>query len=168
MDSDTEELFNAAECDMKSNTTYKKYPAFQAHIEEDVLPRKDSWSLLFRIREKLPTSSVNTTNYVESSFRWTKECQFNRHRAYNMLDLLKVIMDDSQYHAFRDMDVLYAVNMELWLNVNVKCYLGQVKDPFKHKSIVSTTQIIPSFDVVLTENPEMRAVFMFLGTGKKT
>ena len=92
--SDTEELFNAAECDMKSNATYKKYPAFQAHIEEDVLPRKDSWSLLSRIREKLPTSSVNTTNYVESSFRWTKECQLNRHRAYNMLDLLKVIMDD--------------------------------------------------------------------------
>ena len=62
------------------------------------------------------------------------------------------------------MGVFYIVNMELRL---CECYLGQLKGPCKHKSIVSTTQNIPSFDVVPTENPEMRAVFMFLGTGKK-
>ena len=45
--------------------------------------------------------------------------------------------------------------------------MGQLKGPCKHKSIVSTTQNIPSFDVVPTENPEMRALFMYLGTGKK-
>ena len=179
------------------------------HIEEDVLPRKNSWSLLFRIQEKLPTSSVNTTNYVESSFRWTKEYQFNRHRAYNMLDLLKIVMDDLQYHVRRcvDMgnnlltsrvdnqrsrylahkslidpsrivridsssflvpsetkaDMFYVVDMDLRL---CECYMGQLKGPCKHKSIVSTTQNIPCFDVVPTENPEMRALFMYLGTGK--
>ena len=147
---------------------------------------------------------------MESSFRWTKECQFNRHRAYNLLDLLKIVMDDSQYHARRCVDmannlltsrlnnqksrylakkssidptrivrldeasfsvpsetqkeVFYTVNMDLRV---CDCYMGQLKGPCKHKSIVSTTQNIPSFDVVPTGNPEMRALFMFLGTGKK-
>ena len=208
--SDTETLFKKAVTEMKNHTLYKKYPAFKSHIEQDVLPRKDSWSLLYRIHQRLPTSSVNTTNYVESSFRWTKEYQFNRHRAYNLLDLLKIVMDDSQYHARRCIDmgnnlltsrlnnqksrylakkcsidpskivridsstflvpsetkkeVFYEVNMDLRL---CECYMGQLKGPCKHKSIVSTTQNIPSFDVVPTENPEMRALFMYLGTGKK-
>ena len=61
-------------------------------------------------------------------------------------------------------EVLYEVNMDLRL---CECYMGQLKGPCKHKSIVSTTQNIPSFDVVPTENPEMRALFMYLGTGKK-
>ena len=45
--------------------------------------------------------------------------------------------------------------------------MGRLKGPCKHKSIVSETQNIPSFDVVPTQNPEMRAIFMYLGTGKK-
>ena len=209
--SDSDQLFTKAENGMKNYVLYKKYPAFRQHIEEDVLPRKEKWSLLYRINEKLPTSSVNTTNYVESSFRWTKESQFNRHRAYNLLDLLRIVMDDSQYHARRciDMannvltsrlknqksrylakkssidptkivriddssfsvpsetvkDVFYTVNMDLRL---CDCYMGQLKGPCKHKSIVNLTQNIPSFDVVPTMNAEMRAVFMFLGTGKKS
>ena len=208
--SDTDKLFQKAEKDMKKHPLYKKYPAFKKHIEEDVLPRKELWSILYRIKEKLPTSSVNTTNYVESSFRWTKEWQFNRHRAYNLLDLLQVVMDDSQYQARRciDMannvltsrlrnqksrylskkttidhtkitridetsflvpsetkkDIFYTVNIALRL---CECYMGQLKGPCKHKSIVSETQNIASFDVVPTQNPEMRAVFMYLGTGKK-
>ena len=208
---DTEILFEEAEKDMKADPLYRKYPAFKKHIEEDVLPRKDTWSLLYRIQERLPTSSVNTTNYVESSFRWTKESQFNKHRAYNLPDLLRIVMDNSQYHARRCIDVAnnlltsrlkkkqksrylarksaidpskivriddssfsvpsenrkgvsYTVNMDLRL---CDCYMGQLKGPCKHKSIVSQTQNIPSFDVVPTESPEMRALFMFLGTGKK-
>ena len=181
------------------------------HLEEDILPRRDKWSLLYRINEHLPTSSINTTNIVESSFRWTKENQFNRHRAYNLLDLLKVVMDDSQHYARKciDMannvltgrlrsqksrylskttsidvnsivkiddstfivpsetkkDVQYIVNMELRL---CQCYLGQLKGPCKHKAIVSESQHIPCFDVVPIESPEMRAIFMHLGTGRKT
>ena len=103
--SDTEELFDLALEEMKHDEIYLKYPLFQNHVETEVLPRKDEWSLLYRVKEKLPTSSVNTTNYVESSYRWTKESQFNRHRAYNILDLLKIVMDDSQYHARRCIDM---------------------------------------------------------------
>ena len=61
-------------------------------------------------------------------------------------------------------NVFYEVNMELRL---CECHIGQLKGPCKHKSIVSTTQNIPSFDVVPTQNPEMRALFMYIGTGKK-
>ena len=100
--SKTEEEFVESENKMKSNALYQKYPAFKSHVEVNILPRKNLWSLLYRISEKLPTSSVNTTNYVESSFRWTKEQQFNRHRAYN---LLHIVMDDCQYHARRCIDV---------------------------------------------------------------
>ena len=209
--SDTEDLFNQALEEMKAQELYKKYPQFKDHVETDVLPRKDEWSLLYRIKERLPTSSVNTTNYVESSFRWTKESQFNRHRAYNLLDLLKIVMDDSQYHARRCIDManntltsrlmnqksrylaqkssidaskivkidefsfsvpsetvqdkFYTVDINLRL---CTCYMGQLKGPCKHKTSVSLTQDLPSFDVVPTKNSEMRSLYMFLGTGQKT
>ena len=208
--SDTEELFNSALEQMKNHEIYKKYPQFIHHMESNVLVRKDEWSLLYRLKERLPTSSVNTTNYVESSFRWTKESQFNRHRAYNLLDLLKIVMDDSQYHARRCIDManntltsrlinqksryvtqkssidvlkiekideftfsvpsetvkekFYTVDINLRL---CTCYMGQLKGPCKHKAIVASTQNLPSFDVVPTENPEMRALYMYLGTGHK-
>ena len=208
--SDSDKLFKKAEKDMKKHPLYKKYPGFRKHIEEDVLPRHELWSVLYRIKEKLPTSSVNTTNYVESSFRWTKEWQFNRHRSHNLYDLLQIIMDDSQYHARRCIDMANNVltsrllnqksrylskktsidhtkivridensflvpsetKKDVFYNVNIslrlcECYMGQLKGPCKHKNIVSETQNIASFDVVPTQNPEMRAVFMFLGTGKK-
>ena len=103
--SDTERLFDSALTEMTADELYAKNPQFKKHIETDVLPKKDQWSLLYRVKEKLPTSSVNTTNYVESTFRWTKETQFNRHRAYNLLDLLRIVMDDSQYHARRCIDM---------------------------------------------------------------
>ena len=113
-----------------------------------------------------------------------------------MLDLLNIVMDDSQYHARRcvDMgnnlltsrlnnqksrylaqksskdpsrilridsssflvpsetkaDMFYVVDMDLRL---CECYMGQLKGPCKHKSIVSTTQNIPCFYVVPTEMP---------------
>ena len=204
--SDTNELFEEAENELKENVLYHKYPAFMKHIEDDILPRHQEWSLVYRINEKLPTSSINTTNYVESSFRWTKEWQFNRHRAYNLLDLLHIVMDDSQYQARKCIDMannvltsrlknrksrylskktnidhtkivkidettflcpsetkketFYTVDMALRL---CECYMGRLKGPCKHKSVVSETQNIPSFDVVPTENPEMRALFMYLG-----
>ena len=206
--SDTNEQFEEAEEHMKENDLYHKYPALMKHIEDDILPRHEEWSLVHRINEKLPTSSVNTTNYVESSFRWTKEWQFNRHRAYNLFDLLQIVMDDSQYQARKciDMannvltsrlknqksryltkktkidhtkiikidettfmcpsetkkDTFYTVDMALRL---CECYMGRLKGPCKHKTVVSETQNIPSFDVVPTENPEMRALFMYLGKG---
>ena len=209
--SDTEDMYNISLNSMKDHETYRKYPQFAHHIETSVLVRNDEWSLLYRLKERLPTSSVNTTNYVESSFRWTKESQFNWHRAYNLLDLLKIVMDDSQYHARRCIDManntltsrlktqksrylfpktsidvskiekidestfsvpsetvkdkFYTVDIELRL---CTCYKGLLKGPCKHKAIVASSQALPSFDVVPSENPEMRSLYMYLGRGQRT
>ena len=58
-----------------------KYPQYQGHLMRDTFPKMDAWSLAHRITNKLPTSNNNTNNLVECSFRYTKEDQFNRHKA---------------------------------------------------------------------------------------
>ena len=152
---------------MKNHTLYKKYPAFKSHIEQDVLPRKDSWSLLYRIHQRLPTSSVNTTNYVESSFRWTKEYQFNRHRAYNLLELLKIVMDDSQYHARRCIDMgnnllTRRLNNQKSRYLAKKCSI----DPSKIVRIDSSTFLVPSEtkkEVLYEVNMDLRLCECYMG-----
>ena len=61
--SQTEEDFNAALCDMQEDSTYLKYPNYQNHMRENVLPRKDEWSTLHRVQAQLPTKNVNCSNY---------------------------------------------------------------------------------------------------------
>ena len=82
-----------------------KYKNLKGHIKETLLPRKDEWSLAYRYKNKLTTHNVNTTNYAEVSFRLTKENQFNRVKAYNLPDLLDIILDDSIYYVNRCIDV---------------------------------------------------------------
>ena len=53
----------------------------------------------------LPTHSTNTSNYIEASFRLTKDGQFNRTKAYNLPDLLDIILDDSVYYMKRLLDI---------------------------------------------------------------
>ena len=60
-------------------------------------------------------------------------------------------------------DVIYLVDTE---TRDCTCADGASRGPCKHKMLVSLTQDLPSFDVVPTSSPEMRQVFMFLGTGK--
>ena len=165
--SDSDQLFTKAENVMKNHVLYKKYPAFRQHIEEDVLPRKEKWSLLYRINEKLPTSSVNTTNYVESSFRWTKESQFNRHRAYNLLDVLKIVMDDSQYHARRCIDMANNVLTSRLKNQKSR-YLAKKSfiDPSKIVRIDDSSFSVPSEtvkDVFYTVNIDLRLCDCYMG-----
>ena len=71
----------------KNDHTYNKYVNFKKHMEEKVLPRFSEWSLKERLEKKLPTHNQNTTNYVEYSFRMTKDVQFSRLKAYNLTDL---------------------------------------------------------------------------------
>ena len=60
-------------------------------------------------------------------------------------------------------DVSYMVDMNMR---SCSCPVGVSRGPCKHKMIISLTKNLPSFDVVPTDNPEMRKVFMYLGTGK--
>ena len=101
----TSDEFEEKEKELFDDATVKKYPQFVAHIKNDILTRKPEWALSERINSKLPTHNTNTTNYVEVSFRLTKDNQFNRVRAFNLADLLDIILDDSAYYAMRCMDV---------------------------------------------------------------
>jgi hypothetical protein len=215
--SETENDFDEAQTEMEENPTFQKYPNYEARMEL-ILQRKDEWSLVYRINSQLPTNNVNVTNYVESSFRETKENQFNRHRAFNLVDLVQIVCDDSKHYANKCIDiannqltsrlrnqksrflvnrgklgkrkvninpskivleedgtyavpsetkkdVIYTVDMTLRI---CSCPHGMLKGPCKHRNIVSTTQNIPSFDVVPEQSPEMRAMWMHIGTGKQT
>ena len=70
-------------CLEELNLTCLKYQQYQRHLTEDTFP--------YRVTNSLPTSDNNTNNLVETSFRYTKEKQFNRHKAYNLPDMLSLI-----------------------------------------------------------------------------
>ena len=55
--------------ELYSAPVIQKYPQYQKHLMQNTLPRIERWSLYHRVAKKLPTSSFNTTNLVESSFR---------------------------------------------------------------------------------------------------
>ena len=77
-----------AEKRLFEDETTAKYPQYVQHIKKNILPRKEEWAISDRIENHLNTHNVNTTNYVEISFRITKDNQFNRVRAFNLPDFL--------------------------------------------------------------------------------
>ena len=81
-----------------------KYPQFQRHLKKDTLPKLKAWSIARRISDKLPTSSHNTNNLVESSFRYTKDIQFNRLKAFNLPDMLSLVLDRSEFYTNKCVD----------------------------------------------------------------
>ena len=107
-----------------------------------ILPRRDEWSLLFRIESQLPINNVNTSNYAWVSFRVTKDLKFNRHCAFNQLELLTIECDDSLYYTQKNVE--YTVDMELRI---CSC----LKRPCKHRKIVATSQNTASFDIAEVE-----------------
>ena len=83
----------------------KKYPNFLSHLERQYLDRKEKWALYYRYCEELPTHNVQTSNYVEASFRVRKDIQFNRTKAYNLPDLLDILLDNSDHTRKKLIDV---------------------------------------------------------------
>ena len=96
-------------CDKKThlleNSKIQKYPKLRNHLITDILPRKQKWALTTRIENKLSAHNVNTTNFDDISFRIAKENQFNRIKAYNLADLLDIILDDSIYYGQRCINI---------------------------------------------------------------
>ena len=86
------------------NSVCHQYPNLQAHLMVNLFPRIHVWSLEHRVRNKLPTSNNNTSNLVETSFRYTKETQLNRHKAYNLCDLLTMLLDNSDFYQNKCVD----------------------------------------------------------------
>ena len=114
------ELSNTLE-ELYADEVVHLYPQFIKHLLKDSLPKLKAWSIARRISEKLPTSNNNTNNYVESSFRYTKDIQFNRLRAFNLVDILSIVFDKSEFYANK---VVEAANnrIESWLKVSGSKY----------------------------------------------
>ena len=91
--------------DLLSDDICLHYPKYIAHLQNTYFTRKDAWAISVRQDEKLPTHSTNTSNYIEASFRITKDGQFNRTKAFNLADLLEVLLDDSAYYKKRLLDI---------------------------------------------------------------
>jgi hypothetical protein len=79
--------------EMKRDEVYDKYKNFKAHVQNKILPRHNEWPMKDRYEKQLPT---HNSNYVEYSFRMTKDIQFNRLKAYNLTDLVYICMYDSK------------------------------------------------------------------------
>ena len=62
------------------------------------------------------------------------------------------------------MDNFYSVSMEL--RTCTICPQGMLKGPCKHRTVVSLSQNLPSFDVVPELNQKMRKMWMYIRTRK--
>ena len=194
--------------DLYADNSVNKYPQYQKHLIRDTFPKMQAWSIARRVSDKLPTSNQNTNNLVESSFRYTKDIQFNRIKAFNIPDMLSLVMDKSEFYINKAIDAannriagwlrnchsryvikkpkinpdkivkisedVYLVPSESDPNVSYvvdmvlrccACPQGRLHGPCKHKKIVSESFNVPSFDIIPTQCPKMRQVFMFLATG---
>jgi hypothetical protein len=132
---------------MKKNIIYRKYENFKNHIEAEVLPRHAEWSMRERFENKLPTHNQNTSNYVEYSFRMTKDIQFNRLKAYNLADLLDICLDDSVLYSRRCLDVSHNRNYHLFTNQKSKYLFNPKKANINPESIIqlsATEFLVPS------------------------
>ena len=95
----TENKFKEDKESLFGDGTSLKYPNWKKHLEESYFNsqlRIRAWAHYIRIEEKLPTHNDNTNNYVESSFRETKDNQFERTKCFNLPDLLRTLMDHSE------------------------------------------------------------------------
>ena len=109
--------------ELYADETVNSYPQFVKHLRRDTFPKIKSWSLERRVTDSLPTGHNNTNNLVESSFRYVKDIQFNRIRAFNLTDMLSLVMDRSEWYVNKVID---AANnrIEIWLK---NCHSKYVK-----------------------------------------
>ena len=145
--SKTTHEFNRSVKIMKKNIIYRKYENFKYHIESEILPRHAEWSMRERFENKLPTHNQNTSNYVEYSFRMTKDIQFDRLKAYNLADLLDICLDDSVLYSRRCLDVSHNRNYHLFTNQKSKYLFNQKKTNINPESIIQLSAaefLVPS------------------------
>ena len=207
-----EELSDRLE-ELYADDTVHKYSQFYQHLLKHTFPKMKAWSIQRRISEKLPTSSNNTNNLVETSFRYVKDIMFNRLRAFNLTEMLSLVLDRSDWYINKvidaandrietwlkncrskyviklpkidpntivqlsppahiylvpsetDPDKSYVVDME---TRRCTCPQGRLAGPCKHKSLVAYCKNVASFDIIPTNSPTMRQLYMHLGTGKHT
>ena len=134
------------------------------------MPRIDFWSTEFRVANRCPTNRNNTNNLVETSFRYTKDIQLNRLKAYNFTGLLRLILDDSEFYQTKAVD---AANnrIETWLKSTNSKYIfdASVIDETKIQKLSQTTFMVNSetkADVSYLVDMETRDCSFPLGLNK--
>ena len=128
-----------------------RYPHYTKHLVDSYFNRKHAWAISVRYDEKLPTHSTNTSNYVEASFRITKDGQFNRTKAFNLADLLEIVLDDSVYYKKRLLDI---GNGRMGAFTNTKSrYVSKKENAITENHIVELGEL--KFLVASEKNPEI-------------
>ena len=95
----TETQFKENKQSLFEDDLSEKYPNWKKHLEDSYFKSQlkiRAWAHYIRHEEKMPTHNDNTNNYVESSFRETKDNQFERTKCFNLPDLLRTLMDHSE------------------------------------------------------------------------
>ena len=126
------------------------YPSYIRHLQIAYFNRKETWAISFRNDQKLPTHSTNTSNYIEASFRLTKDGQFNRTKAYNLPDLLDILLDDSVYYKKRLLDIGNG-------------RLGAFKNNSKYGTKIKEDQIIEIGDLIYIVTSEKKEDTFYIG-----
>ena len=138
---------------------YVKYPLFQNHLKSHVLSRIEAWCSEYRITNQLPTSNNNTNNLVEWSFRYTKELQLNRHKAYNLCDLLLLLLDNSEFYQNKCVDAGNNV-LESWLR---NCHSKYVMSKEQSIDVAQIENIGPLLFLVPSETDQNTTYLVNMG-----
>ena len=89
------ESYDRAVDKMMSDELAGQYHQYLHHIENSYLHRPEMFAMYSRIEQGLPTNGITTNNFLENSFRILKENVFKRCKAYNLLALIKILLEDS-------------------------------------------------------------------------
>ena len=91
--------------DFLDHPLIEQYSHYLEYLESQYFNRIEAWALFYRKENMLPTHNTNTNNYVEISFRETKDHQFNRQKAFNLPELLSIVMDQSENYVQKLIDM---------------------------------------------------------------
>jgi hypothetical protein len=103
-----------------------QYPQFLNHVYKPYFKDEDrieAWAHYFRHERNLQTHGNDTNNYVETSFRETKDNQFNRTKCFNVPDLLSVLLDHSDSYKTKLTDL--GNNRTAHYRYNKSKYIGK-------------------------------------------
>ena len=103
--SKTSDEFDAAREDMENDEIFALYENYHDHLSTSYFGRIETWAIYIRLQENYPTHNTQTNNYIESSFRVTKDLLFNRTKCYNVPDLVQnLLQEESGYYANKLID----------------------------------------------------------------
>ena len=98
---ESETEYEEAKEALEEDEVVARYPQYLRHLERRYFPRHEEWSISVRYRDQLPTHGCNTSNIVERSFRVEKDNCFNRTKAYNVVEVLNIKLDDHEHYRRR-------------------------------------------------------------------